>query len=141
MGLSVSWVAFENTRIQDALRLLKLSDAGVAVDATDTHLSGGQLPNGWYVLFVKRVALRLCGSKTLRPLPDCRRILVCQVEEHVMASSSFACENGRKTWDIAQIIFPAGGSTHRLSRLTSNGKRRTQDHSDVPLSDCDCSSS
>lgn len=100
MGFSISWIAIAGKSKAEVLATLSLVDTGEPDDANDYPVSGAELPGGWYLLFLNDYAHPYNRAPALRELSAGAKALVCQVEEHVMASSALMVEDGVKTWAV-----------------------------------------
>ena len=63
-------------------------------------LVGRRLPNGWYIVIADSCDDRIVRKTTLVQLSERCRVIVCALEEHVMASSCASWEEGKKKWSV-----------------------------------------
>jgi hypothetical protein len=100
MGYAISWMALKGKAKSNVLASLELHDTGQPDDANESPVSGAEFPNGWYVLFLNDYSHPLVEPSSVERLSHGCEIIVCLVEEHVMASSAAMYQNGRRTWEI-----------------------------------------
>jgi hypothetical protein len=98
MGYSIAYVAFQNKSREEVLALTGLADTGEVDGANESPVAGASLPNGWYVLFLNDYDHPLIAPRALLAFSRVCRLLACQVEEHVMASSAAGYESGQRIW-------------------------------------------
>jgi hypothetical protein len=85
---------------QEALNRLHLRDTCEVDEANETPISGAQLPNGWFVVFMNDFTHPLTEDQNvLRLSRDCA-VIGCQVEEHSMNSCAYYYENGEHRWTV-----------------------------------------
>lgn len=101
MGFSISWIAVSGKTQANILQSLSLVDTSETDEANESPVSGAQLPGGWYLLFLNDFAHPFIRPPLLQQLSAQCKVLVCQVEEHVMASAACMYENGVKTWSVS----------------------------------------
>ena len=100
MGFSISWIAISGHSKASVLSSLSLVDTGEPDEANESPISGGELPGGWYLMFFNDIVHPFTRKPQLTKISAGGSVLVCQVEEHVMASAAFMYVNGVKTWDV-----------------------------------------
>jgi hypothetical protein len=99
LGYSISWIAFQGKGKDHVLPLLGLADSGEADEANESPVSGAALPTGWFVVFFNDFFFPTPERLAKFSVGDV--VLACQVEEHMMASSSSLYQNGRHVWTVA----------------------------------------
>jgi hypothetical protein len=119
MGFSISWIAVNGKSKASVLDQLCLVDTGASDEANESPLSGAELPGDWYLLFMNDIAHPFTKESALQSLSASCTVLMCQVEEHVMASAVFAYENGKNVW----------GVLHEAER----GSRHLAEHGAMPV--------
>jgi hypothetical protein len=100
MGFSISWIAFQGKGKADVLAAIGLVDTGEAEEANEAPVSGAVLPTGWYVAFFNDYSY--VAAERLATLSAGCSVVVCQVDEHVMASAVFVYEDGLKRCSVSQ---------------------------------------
>ncbi len=112
MGFSISWIAVQGKPKTSVLAELGLQETGGVESVSDWPMGGAELPGGWYLLFLDDLVHPFTEEEVLSTLSkDCYAV-VCQVEEHVMASAAFAYRDGKKVWDVTHESEL--GKRHRL---------------------------
>ncbi len=101
MGFSISWFGFENRSKAQVLALFGLRDLGDADEANEAMFSVAELPTGWTILFVNDYGFGGDGER-LAALSESGYVVVCQAEEHVMASAARGYRDGREEWEVAR---------------------------------------
>jgi hypothetical protein len=100
MGFSISWLAIRGKNKVQILEYFGLVDTGETDEANESPISGAQLPEGWYIMFFNDLTHPFVEPNSLATVSaDCVAV-ACQVEEHVMASSSYSFENGTEAWSV-----------------------------------------
>jgi hypothetical protein len=100
MGFSISWIAINGKSKEQVLDQLGLVKTGISDEANESPISGAELPGGWYLLFMNDIAHAFTEESALRSLSASCTVLLCQVDEHVMASAALAYENGESVWNV-----------------------------------------
>jgi hypothetical protein len=98
MGCSVVWVAIRDIPTPEIWKRLSLEQVGAHVPPR-TDFSGG-LVGDWYVVFSEARALPQAGS-TLTDLSVGCELVVTEVEEHCMCSSSELWSHGKRRWRVS----------------------------------------
>lgn len=115
MGFSISWIAVSGKPKADVLQCLSLVDTTESDEANESPVSGAQLPGGWYILFLNDIVHPYTREPQLQRLSSGCKLLVCQVEEHVMASAAIMYENSVNTWSVVHE------SEHGIYHLAKEG--------------------
>ena len=100
MGFSILWCAVREEKAENFLHKLKLSPTGETEEFPDSLISVGQLNTGWRLLWYNKYDCPFLSRKTLAELSVDFEIVLCQVEEHVMASSAEFWAAGKRQWRI-----------------------------------------
>lgn len=100
MGFSISWIAVSGTPKADILQILSLVDTAESDEANESPVSGAELPGGWYLLFLNDIVHPFTQAPLLQRLSAGGKVLVCQIEEHVMASAAIMYENSVNIWSV-----------------------------------------
>ena len=101
MGFAITWCAVREDKAQGLLDQLGLSPTGERERVPESLISMATLDTGWRVIWYNEYACPLLKQDDLRKISEERDILVCLVEEHVMASSSEFWSGGSRAWWIA----------------------------------------
>ena len=102
MGESISWFAVNGLDKEAIYRRAHLIPTG----ATGDYAGGNgarQMRDGWTLIVLDRVDHPLIASTELQELSSGCDLVACNVEEHVMASSSEAWRNGRRLWHVEHL--------------------------------------
>ena len=98
MGFSISWCAVREEGADQFLRELGLSPTGETEEFPESLITVGKLDTGWCVVWYNKYDCPYLNSQELGRLSTSRDVLLCLVEEHVMASSSELWVGGKKQW-------------------------------------------
>ena len=98
MGFAISWIAFKGKSKEEALVVLGLSDSGEIDEAVESPMAGASLPTGWYVVSFSDYDF-VTPDRLARFSAGCD-LVGCQVEEHVMASTTYIFKNGRELFSV-----------------------------------------
>ncbi|MBE9557176.1 MAG: hypothetical protein IMF08_09995 [Proteobacteria bacterium] len=100
MGFSISWLAIKAASADEACAALGLARAGGNSPYPDYTYSGAALPTGWYLVVGADEGYPALLGKDMQGLSQTHDIVVCEVEEHVMFSSSACWMGGTRTWSV-----------------------------------------
>lgn len=98
MGFAATWCAVREEAAEQFLQELGLSATGEAEELPEAPISMARLDTGWRVIWSNEYAWPLLHPEQLARLSLHRDILLCLVEEHVMASSAELWSGGRRIW-------------------------------------------
>jgi hypothetical protein len=101
MGFSVTWVAVREESAQKLLEKLALSPTGETEEFPESLISSVKLDTGWRVIWYNKYGCPFLQPDKLRELSRDYDLLMCLVEEHVMASSSELWSSGKRVWWIS----------------------------------------
>ena len=101
MGFSVTWVAVREENAQELLENLALSPTGETEEFPESLISSAKLDTGWRVIWYNKYGCPFLQPDKLRDLSKGHDLLMCLVEEHVMASSSELWSSGKRLWWIS----------------------------------------
>jgi len=101
MGMAVNWCAVRNEDTQRLLEHLGLAPTDTVEAWPEAAIALGHFIGGWTVLWCNVDASRLLREKAVRALAGDCDVLVCRIEEHVMAASAEYWSQGRRLWWIA----------------------------------------
>ncbi|CAN5579125.1 hypothetical protein BH11CYA1_BH11CYA1_48950 [soil metagenome] len=102
MGMAITYVGIKGKPDADLLKSLEVNDAGSAgLDCDyENEIAGIAANENWYLLIKYGNGEALQRAELLAALSKNTRLVVSEVEEHVMFSASFGWENGREVWSI-----------------------------------------
>nr|WP_315469415.1 hypothetical protein [uncultured Undibacterium sp.] len=103
MGFSNSWIAVKTsvTTLQEELGLIETfesDDSGFPIQ--DADISRSVLPDGWVLLFFGRYDHPFSKPKLVKKLSTVGDVMLCKIEEHVMASMVSLYSSGELNWSI-----------------------------------------
>ena len=98
MGLSISWIAVEAHRKDEAVSVLGLKDTGAECEPWNTGFSWSKLSTGWVLIYSDDT--EFAAPDRLKRLSATGRAVSCVVEEHVMFSEARGYENGAEQWRV-----------------------------------------
>ena len=101
MGFAITWCAVREEHAQGLLDALGLSPTGETVELPDSPVSTARLDTGWSLLWINEYGAPLLAPDRLREISRERDVLLCLVEEHVMACSAEFWSGGKRTWWIS----------------------------------------
>jgi hypothetical protein len=102
MGYSISWCAVREQDAEALLQQLGLTSTGEAEEQVPRSLiCAAKLDTGWRIIWCNKYTCPFLRTQNLRDLSTNRDLLFCQVEEHVMASSSEMWSRGARVWRLS----------------------------------------
>ena len=101
MGFSITWCAVRDGNAQRVLDQLGLSATGETEDVPESLISTATLDTGWRIIWYNEYGCPFLRPEDLRVISNDQEILMCLVEEHVMASSSELWRGGQRKWWIS----------------------------------------
>ena len=101
MGFSITWCAVRDGNAQKVLDQLGLSPTGEAEDVPESLISTATLDTGWRIIWYNEYGCPFLRPEDLGVISDGQEVLMCLVEEHVMASSSELWRGGTRQWWIS----------------------------------------
>jgi len=103
MGFAISWYAVREDGAQKLLDRLGLSPTGETEDVPESLISTASLDTGWRILWYNEYDCPFLQPRDLAAISTDQDVLMCLVEEHVMASSAELWHRGTRTWRIAHL--------------------------------------
>ena len=100
MGYSLTWVAVKGGTPSAVHSVLSIRGTGGREEFAESDVTGAELPGGWYLVVSQRGELDLLEDAVLRQLSQIGEVVMCFVEEHVMASSASCWRNGQRVWSV-----------------------------------------
>jgi hypothetical protein len=88
MGFSITWVAVHEAGAPQLLERLALSPTGETEEFPESLISAAKLDTGWRVIWYNKYGCPFLRPEDLGELSKEQDVLLCLVEEHIMASSS-----------------------------------------------------
>jgi hypothetical protein len=101
MGYAVTWLAVRGERANDMLAALSLVRTGTLSDEPDAHWSTVRLTSGWQLIWCNDYECPALSNDRLATFSADTEVVVCKIEEHVMASSAELWSDGRVVWSIS----------------------------------------
>ena len=101
MGFAITWCAVRDGNAQKVLDQLSLSPTGETEDVPESLISTATLATGWRIIWYNEYSCPFIRPKDLGVISNDQEVLMCLVEEHVMASSSELWLGGKRKWWIS----------------------------------------
>jgi len=98
MGFSVTWCAVPESSAEEFLNRVGLVLSGETEELPESLISAARLATGWRVIWYGEYTCPFLQPKDLARLSSSHDVLLCLVEEHVMASSSELWSGGTRKW-------------------------------------------
>ena len=98
MGYAISWYAVREANAEQFLQSLGLSPTGETSDFPDSLIATAKLDTGWRVLWYNKYVCPFLRERDLRRISTEYDVLMCRIEEHVMASSAEVWSGDRRKW-------------------------------------------
>lgn len=98
MGWSITWCAVREDKAERFLSQLGLLPTGETEELPQSLISMAQLDTGWRVIWYNKYDCPFLNARELSALSNDNDVLLCRVEEHVMASSSEMWSQGKRKW-------------------------------------------
>lgn len=101
MGFSITWCAVREEGAQRFLEHVGLSPTGETEEFPESLISTTMLNSGWRVIWYNQYGCPFLTTTELSVISNEQDVLVCLVEEHVMASSAEFWSDGKRKWSIS----------------------------------------
>jgi hypothetical protein len=98
MGWAITWCAVREDKAEQLLNQLGLSPTGETEDVPESLISTAKLDTGWRVIWYNEYDCPFLKPRDLSVLSSDKEVLLCLIEEHVMASSSEMWSQGKRKW-------------------------------------------
>jgi hypothetical protein len=98
MGFAITWYAIREPNAEQFLQSLDLSPTGETSEFPDSLIATAKLDTGWRVLWYNKYLCPFLREKDLRRISTGYDVLMCLIEEHVMASSAELWSGGKRKW-------------------------------------------
>jgi len=116
MGFAISWLAVSGKLPQQVLVELGLACTGENEEIPESPVLAAHLPGDWFLIFANEFDSPLVADNVLQSLSTGCTVVSCQVEEHVMFSSSSCHLNGSETWHVSH------DAQENIYQLSSRGQ-------------------
>jgi hypothetical protein len=100
MGYSITWCAVREEAADQLLSHLGLSITGKSEEDPESRFSTAKLSTGWRLIWGNEYACPVL-TKGIAAFFGGHEIVLCQIEEHVMASSSELWVDGSRRWWVS----------------------------------------
>jgi hypothetical protein len=136
MGFSITWCAVREQRAEQFLQRLGLSPTGEVEEFPKSLIATAKLATGWRVIRYNKYAYPFLRSQDLGRVSVDQDVLLCLIEEHVMASSSEMWSGGKRKWWLSHEgeNGPKGLST--LDRRRTAGGIPCDPYGDGAITTC-----
>src|SRR5262245_13754688 len=114
MGFNLTWFAIQDVDAETFLERAGYADTGEPDEYYEADTSGGEMPDGWYVMVTDQMAL--VDPAKLAKLSVGGRLIVCGVYEGPMNSIAMEWREGKQVW----CVFWDGGAEEK--QLQVEGK-------------------
>lgn len=98
MGESLSWIAIRGLDRETAYSRLRLTPTGTVGDYAQGNIGSRVLAEGWILIALGQAEHPLLTRSELQKLSADCQVVACNVEEHVMFSSSEYWKDGMCLW-------------------------------------------
>lgn len=98
MGWAITWCAVREKHAEQFLNQLALSATGETEELAQSLISMAKLDTGWRVIWYNKYDCPFLKPRDLGLLSRDKDVVLCLVEEHVMASSSEMWSQGKRKW-------------------------------------------
>jgi hypothetical protein len=100
MGYAITWCAVREAAAEELLSRLGLSPTGRSEQEPESALSTAKLKSGWRLIWSNTYACPIL-SQALPARSSGHEVVLCMVEDHVMASSAELWSGGKRRWRIS----------------------------------------
>ncbi len=101
MGYAITWCAVREADAEEFLAHFGLKPTGEKEEWPESPVATALLNTGWQIIWFNEYAPKSLRSENLRAISLQFDLLLCLVEEHVMASSSEFWVNGSRKWYLS----------------------------------------
>jgi hypothetical protein len=103
MGFAITWLAVDREGMDLVLAGLSLNRTGKFEDHPESPFSMARLTSGWQLLWINDYDAPILAAELLEAISRDQDVLVCRIEEHVMASSAELWSSGQMAWSISHV--------------------------------------
>jgi hypothetical protein len=100
MGYAVTWCAVREEAADQLLSHFGLSSTGETEEDPESRFSTAKLTTGWRLIWSNKYACPIL-AKSLPTFSGGHEVVLCQIEEHVMASSAELWISGNRRWLVS----------------------------------------
>ena len=100
MGYAITWCAVREQAADQLLSHLGLAATGETEEDPESRFSTARLTTGWRLIWSNKYGCPIL-TKGLPTFSGEHEVVVCQIEEHVMASSAELWKNGSRKWWVS----------------------------------------
>jgi hypothetical protein len=104
MSTSISWVAIEGKSAGEVLKTFALAETGRQVLPGHCEISGGRLPNGWFVVIFNEFWHRKIHADWMSGISEDCVVVGCSESGNVNASMAFLYSAGRQVWRVSHVL-------------------------------------
>jgi len=101
MGFAITWCGVQEEHAPAVLEQLGLSPTAETEEFPEALISAAKLNTGWRVIWYNEYGCPFLRPEDLAKLSRDHDVLMCLIEEHVMASSSELWSSGKRKWWIS----------------------------------------
>lgn len=101
MGFAATWCAVREQHAEEVLEDLGLKATETKEESPRSLVAAAKLDTGWRVIWYNAYECPFLGSENLARISRSADVVVCRIEEHVMASSAEGWFAGQRKWWIA----------------------------------------
>jgi hypothetical protein len=101
MGFSITWCAIPEKNGDQFIKTLSLTPTGKTEEIPESLDVMAKLDTGWRVIWHNKYGCPYLKPKDLGKLSIDQEVILCLVEEHVMASSAEFWSKGNRQWWIS----------------------------------------
>jgi hypothetical protein len=101
MGFSVTWCAVREQRVDQFVQKLGLTPTGETEEIPESLDCMARHDTGWRVIWHNKYGCPYLKPKDLALLSNDQDVLLCLIEEHVMATSAELWSRGKRQWWIS----------------------------------------
>jgi hypothetical protein len=101
MGWAVTWCAVREENAEEFLNQLGLSPRGETEELTGSLILMAKLDTGWRVIWYNKYNCPFLRPRDLAALSCGKDVVLCLLEERVMASSSEMWSQGKRKWWVS----------------------------------------
>ncbi len=98
MGFTITWCAIPEEKAEQFFQRFGLSPTGEIEEIPESLISAARIDTGWSVMWYNKYGCPFLRPKDLAGISLVHDVIMCLVEEHVMASSSEMWSGGKRKW-------------------------------------------
>jgi hypothetical protein len=114
MGFNLAWFAVSGIDPETFLERAGFEDTGDADEYFEAPHSGGDMPDGWYVLVTDKADL--ADAARLAKWSAGGRLIACVILEDQMTSLAMEWREGKQVWSV----YWDGGAEHKQLQVEGN---------------------